>query len=499
MALLSKKQSNNLDLAILAEAWKKETKNRARQSLLNFTKYTMPNYQVNWHHERLCSELDKLVTGENKRLMVFMPPRFGKSELGSRRFPAYILGRDPDAQIISTSYSADLSSRMNRDVQRIIDSEEYYSIFPDTTLSKSHLRAAAKGNYIRTSDMFEIVGQRGAYKSAGIGGGITGMGLTYGIIDDPFKNRKEAESKAIRDTVWDWYTSTFYTRLEKDARILIIMTRWQEDDLAGRLLKQAAENPEADQWKVISYPAIAEPPMGEGDPREEGEPLWPEKYSLDDLKKMKATLGTYEWSALYQQRPSPSEGNILNRGWWQYYRERPSNFDDVILSWDCAFKGNEDSDFVVGQVWGRVGANKYLLDQVRGRMNLPQTLQAVRGLSAKWPQARAKLIEDKANGPAVIQLLKNEIPGLLPVNPEGGKIVRATAASPEVEAGNVYLPDPSLAPWVHDFVEEAAAFPNGLNDDMVDCFSQALNYWHVPLDQKFATLPTIGGVKTRYK
>ena len=145
----------------------------------------------------------------------------------------------------------------------------------------------------------------------------------------------------------------------------------------------------------------------EGDPRKEGEPLWPEKYSIDDLKKMRATVGTYEWSALYQQRPSPSEGNILNRGWWQYYRERPSKFDDVILSWDCAFKGNEDSDFVVGQVWGRVGANKYLLDQVRGRMNLPQTLQAVRGLSAKWPQARAKLIEDKANGPAVIQLLKN--------------------------------------------------------------------------------------------
>lgn len=472
-------------------------KERARRTLLNFTQHTMPNYEVNWHHEVLCQELDRLITGENKRLMVFMPPRFGKSELGSRRFPAYIFGKDPDAQIISTSYSADLASRMNRDVQRIIDSPEYYSLFPEVVLNQSNVRTVARGNYLRNSDIFEIVGHKGVYKSAGIGGGITGMGMTYGIIDDPFKNRKEAESKTIRDAVWDWYTSTFYTRLEKGARLLIILTRWHEDDLAGRLLKQAEEDPEADQWKVISYPAIAEEPLAEGDPREVGQALWPEKYDLSDLKKMKATLGTYEWSALYQQRPSPSEGNILNRSWWNYYKALPEKFDDVIQSWDCAFKDNEDSDFVVGQVWGRKGANKFLLDQVRGRMDLPATIQSVRSLTAKWPQARAKLIEDKANGPAVIQMLRNQIPGLIPVNPDGGKIVRAAAASPEVESGNVYLPDPSIAPWIHDFVEEAAAFPNGLNDDQVDCFSQAINYWHIPIDKKFATLPIIGGVKVR--
>ena len=470
---------------------------RARKSLLNFTLYTKPDYQVNWHHEILCSELDKLITGENKRLMVFMPPRNGKSELGSRRFPAYVLGRDPNAQIISTSYSADLSSRMNRDVQRIIDTEEYMRVFPETGLNQSNVRTVAKGNYLRNSDIFEIVGHSGVYKSAGIGGGITGMGLTYGIIDDPIKNRKDAESKTIRESVWDWYTSTFYTRLEKDARILIIMTRWHEDDLAGRLLKLAAEDPEADQWKVISYPAIAENPLIEGDPREEGEALWPEKYSVKDLKKIKAAVGTYEWSALFQQKPSPTAGNILNRGWWKYYKGLPNKFDDMIQSWDCAFKDSQDSDFVVGQVWGRVGANKYLLDQVRGKMDLPSTIQAVRSLSAKWPNARAKLIEDKANGPAVIQMLKNEISGLIPVNPDGGKVVRATAASPEVEAGNIYLPDPSIAAWVHDFVEEAAAFPNGLNDDQVDCFSQAINYWHIPLDKKFATLPRLGGLKVR--
>lgn len=457
----------------------------------------MPEYEKNWHHERLCEKLDQLVSGEIKRLMVFMPPRNGKSELGSRRFPAYVLGKDPNAQIISTSYSADLASSMNRDVQRIIETEEYQQIFPDTTLNRSNSRAASKGNYLRNSDIFEIVGHKGVYKSAGIGGGITGRGMTFGIIDDPFKNRKEAESKTVRNAVWDWYTSTFYTRLEKDARILIILTRWHEDDLAGRLLKKAQEDPDAEQWDVISYPAIAEEPLDESDPREIGEPLWPTKYDVDDLKKIKSAIGTYEWSALYQQRPSPTEGNVLNRNWWQYYKKAPDRFDEVIQSWDCTFKDNDDSDYVVGQVWGKVKADKYLLDQVRAKMDLPATIQAVRSLSAKWPQARAKLIEDKANGPAVIQMLKREISGLIPVNPDGGKIVRAAAASPDVEAGNVFLPDPSIAPWVHDFVEEAAAFPNSVNDDQVDCFSQAINHWNVPIERKFATLPIIGGVKTR--
>lgn len=470
---------------------------KARRRLIDFTTYTKPDYEVNWHHERLCDALDKMVSGDIKRLMVFMPPRNGKSELGSRRFPAYLLGKDPNAQIISASYSADLASRMNRDVQRIIDSEEYHDVFPETTLNGSNVRTVAKGSYLRNSDTFEIVGNEGVYKSAGVNGAFTGMGLTFGIIDDPFKNRKEAESKTIRNGVWDWYTSTFYTRLEKDARILIILTRWHEDDLAGRLLKQAKEDPEAEQWTVINYPAIAEEPIDDSDPREIGDPLWPNKYDKQDLNRIKKAIGTYEWSALYQQKPSPSAGNILNRGWWQFYKQAPERFDEIIQSWDCAFKDNDDSDYVVGQVWGRKGADKYLLDQVRDRMDLPATITAVRSLSAKWPRARAKLIEDKANGPAVIQMLKHEISGLIPVNPQGGKIARAYAASPDVEAGNVYLPDSSIAPWVHDFLEEAAAFPNGSNDDAVDCFSQMSAYWHVPVETKFTVKPRIGGFKRK--
>lgn len=494
MQALSSKNLNPKIVNVLKKSYEQE---KARRRLIDFTLHTKPDYEVNWHHERLCEALDKLVSGETKRLMVFMPPRNGKSELGSRRFPAYLLGKDPNAQIIAASYSADLASRMNRDVQRIIDSPEYRELFPNTSLNGSNVRTIGTGSYVRNSDIFEIVDHKGFYKSSGIGGGITGMGMTYGIIDDPFKNRKEAESKTIRNAVWDWYASTFYTRLEKDARVLIILTRWHEDDLAGRLLKQAEEDPEAEQWTVINYPAIAEEPMDKTDPRDIGEPLWPNKYSLEALTKIKKAVGTYEWSALYQQRPSPSEGNILNRKWWQYYRVTPDKFDEIIQSWDCAFKDNNDSDFVVGQVWGKIGADKYLLDQVKARMDLPTTINALKSLSAKWPRATTKLIEDKANGPAVIQMLKHEISGMIPVNPQGGKVARAYAASPEVEAGNVYLPDPSIAPWIHDFVEETAAFPNSTNDDATDCFTQAMIHWQTPRDIKRVARPTIGSLKRR--
>lgn len=408
--------------------------------------------------------------------MLFVPPRYGKSELASRRLPPFIYGRDPDAEVIAASYSAELSSSINRDVQRIIDSPEYHELFPETTLSRSaNSLTTATGHYMRNNDIFEIVGREGVYKSAGVGGGITGRGFKYGIIDDPYKNRKEAESKTTRNAVWDWYTSTFSTRKEKGAKILLILTRWHEDDLAGRLLKLAKDDPNADQWEVVSFPAIATGELHPADPREEGEPLWPEKFDLEDLKRTKASIGSYEWSALYQQKPSPAGGSIFKRHWFQYYTERPSYFDQILTSWDCTFKDNESSDYVAGQVWGRVGANYYLLDQYRDRMDFPTTIRSVVSLKNKWPRSYEILVEDKANGPAVISTLQNKISGIIPVNPEGGKVVRAQAVTAAVESGNVFLPDPSVAPWVGDFVEEAVSFPKGLNDDQVDAMTQALN------------------------
>lgn len=448
----------------------------ARRTMGDFVLYVDDNYRMNWHHRLLCDYLDKLAYKEIRRLMVFMPPRHGKSELVSRKFPAYLLGRNPDTSIISCSYSADLASRMNRDVQRLIDSERYLELFPGTQLSNQHTRRFYETRYTRNNNMFEVVDKKGTYRSSGVGGGITGMGGEYIIIDDPVKNREDADSATMREKVYDWYTSTLYTRLEKDGCILLTLTRWHEDDLAGKLLKAAQEG--ADQWTILELPAVCEYPPKPYDVRQEGEALWKWKYDEEALEKMKVTVGSRDWAALYQQHPTPGEGGTFKREWWNYYKVLPDGLYDFVQSWDCTFKDAQSSDYVVGQVWARKGSSRYLLDQVRGRMSFTETLRAIRSLSAKWPQAIRKLVEDKANGTAVIDVLRKEIPGLIPVEPEGGKIVRANAVTAVAEAGNIYLPDPSIAPWVHDFVEEHAVFPNGANDDQVDAQTQANTYYN---------------------
>jgi predicted phage terminase large subunit-like protein len=448
----------------------------ARKTLLAFTQYTKEDYQVNWHHRIICEYLDQFVSGKIKRLLLSVPPRHGKSELVSRRLPAYILGRNPDINIISCSYSADLSSRMNRDVQRIIDSDSYKRLFPDTKLFGANVRTLANDTYLRNSDIFEIVGHTGVYRSAGVGGGITGMGAHIGIIDDPIKNREEAMSEVFREKVWDWYTSTFYTRLEKDGQILVTATRWHEDDLEGRIIEHAKDDL-GDTWTVINFPAISDEIKHPLDPREPGIPLWPDKYTLERLEDIKRVLGGYGWSALYQGRPTPQSGEVIKRGWWKFYRQKPDMFEKLIQSWDFAFKDLDTSSRVCGQVWGRIGANCYLVDEVCDHMDFPASVKAVITLTAKHPRALKKLVEGKANGTAVIAVLKNKVPGLIEVEPEGGKVARAQAASPMIEAGNVFLPDPSIAPWIHDFIEECSAFPRGKFNDRVDSMSQALVRW----------------------
>ena len=196
------------------------------------------------------------------------------------------------------------------------------------------------------------------------------------------------------------------------------------------------------------------------------------------FRSPKETVGTYAWSSLYMQTPTPSSGGMFKREWWKRWTVLPSGLMDFVQSWDCTFKDKDTSDFVVGQVWARKGADRYLLDQVRGRMSFTETLNAMRDLSAKWPQTTRKLVEDKANGTAVIEVLRKEIPGIVPVEPFGGKVVRAHATTAVAEAGNIYIPAASIAPWVGDFVEEMASFPSGAHDDQVDCYSQANAYYN---------------------
>ncbi len=455
---------------------KEAKKELARRNMKEFALYTDENYIMNWHHELMCEYLNRWVRREIKRLMIFMPPRHGKSELVSRKLPAFIFGKNPDAKIIGTSYSADLASAMNRDVQRILDSLSYHELFPKTNLNNKNIRTVS-GNALRNSDKFEIVGHKGMYRSAGVDGGITGMGGDYIIIDDPIKNRQDANSPTIRKKVFDWYTSTLYTRLEKNACILITLTRWHEDDLAGKLLSAMKTNPDADKWEILCLPAVYEPSLAQSyDIRQkEGEALWKWKYNEKALRTMKATMGSFEWSALYQQRPQPAEGSIIKAEWIKYYHRLPT-FSEMVISWDMTFKDTDGTDYVVGSVWGKSGGDGYLIDLIRKRMSFTDTLAAFKQLVTKYPNARVKLVEDKANGTAIIDTLRHQIAGILPVQPTGSKQARCYAVSYLFESGNIYIPAPQIKPWTNAYVEELTQFPSGAHDDQVDSTTQALNY-----------------------
>lgn len=460
------------------EADREEAYNQAaRECLSGFIWRTLPKYQMGWVHEEICNELDKflqaVVDGKSPRLMLTMPPRHGKSEIASRRFPAYALGRYPDLSIIATSYASDLASRMNRDVQRIMDDEIYCRVFPETRLN-GRGGSGMGGTSIRNSDLFEIVGHNGIYRSAGVGGGITGMGADIAIIDDPFKDRMSADSTTIRQNIWEWYTSTLYTRLAPGGGVIIINTRWHTDDLAGRLLEEDASG-EGDHWRVVNFPAIAE---ADEPHRKQGEALHPERYPLEQLLKIKAAIGTRDWEALYQQHPTPEGGTIFHEEWLKYWLPKDlPKFDQMVLSWDMTFKEGDASDFVVGQAWGRKGGDFYLVDQMRGRWGFTDTMEQFKRLAEKYPQATRKLVEDKANGPAVIDSLKHHISGIIPVEPDGSKVARAHAVTALFEAGNVYIPDPSLFPWVREYITELTQFPSVAHDDQVDATTQALRHF----------------------
>lgn len=275
----------------------------ARRGLLTFTGYTFPAYQVNWHHRLKCEYLDRFARGEIKRLMIFEPPQHGKSELVSRRLPAKLLGDDPNRRIIACSYTAGLSSAMNRDVQRIMDSREYRRLYPATQLFGKNVRSDAHGSYLRNSEIFEIVGHRGFYKSAGVGGGITGRPMDVGLIDDPIKGREEADSPILRDKIWAWYNGDFLSRAHGGTQILLTSTRWHENDLPGRLLKLQEDDPRADKWTILILPAICESPGATpGDPRQAGEALWPAQHPLEMLEQKRAS-SPYDFASLYQQKP----------------------------------------------------------------------------------------------------------------------------------------------------------------------------------------------------
>lgn len=457
---LSREQEANLCTLLHANGLQS-----ARASLLAFTCFMKSDYEITWFNQIIAKELFNWIIGITPRLMITLPPRHGKSELISRHLPAFLLGRYPNAQIMTASYSPDLASSFNRDVQRIMCEPKYQLIFPSRKI-------AASSNFnVRNASMFEIENHTGFYRSVGIGGALTGMGATHFIIDDPIKNRKDADSKKNRDHVWDWWTSTGSTRLEKDGKVLVVNTRWHEDDLSGRLLKQKEGIP----WKCLNLPAAAyedhdidRHPL---DKRPQGEPLWPSKFSAEKLADARINGGQRDWWSVWQGKPRAVTGAMFQRDWFQYFDTTPK-FTSVTMFWDLACAKTERSDFNAGLVIGVAGSSFYILDVVRFRGEFTDALREFKALVAKWPNAFGKYIENKANGEALYSYLKASISGMKRWNPTADKVARVSAILPFWEAKNVFVP--RNAHWLPDFTTELLSFPNGTNDDQVDALSMGL-------------------------
>ena len=407
------------------------------------------------------------------RLILMMPPQEGKSQRVTRRFPTWVLHENPDTRVAIASYEHGVARRWGRAIR-------------DDIRTHPELGLTVRRDLAGQSE-WQLAGAEGGVFTVGIGGGLTGRPVDLLIIDDPIKDRRQADSAVYRQLVWDWWLEVGATRLAPGAPVILVLTRWHQDDLAGRLL----DAEDGDQWEVLRIPAQADhdPEAGETDPlgRKPGDWLESARGRLRrQWEAIKVRSGSRTFQALYQGRPSSPGGTIFKRDLWCYYDtpqwiEREdgtrvvTNADDLIISWDMTFKGTEGTDKVSGQVWMRRGADAFLLDRINDRMDFMGTVRAFRQLAARWPQAVLKLVEDKANGPAVISMLGHTVPGIVPEEPQGGKEARAAAVSPLQEARNIWLPSPELAPWVSDLVDEAADFPNGKHDDDVDAMSQALN------------------------
>lgn len=422
---------------------------KARHGLLAFTQYTNPAYEPAPHHELIADALERVLRGECPRLMIAMPPRHGKSELASRRFPSFAMGLHPDKQIIAASYSSDLASDFGREVRNIVDSPEFGKLFPVTLAQDS--KAA---NRWHTSE-------GGMYVAAGVGTAITGRGADILLIDDPFKDRQEADSELQRQRVWDWYTSTAYTRLMPGGAIVVINTRWHDDDLSGRLLAEQEKG--GDKWEVLSLPAI----------NSSGEALWPAWYPLDRLEQIKNVLGARDWNSLYQQNPIPDDGDYFKSDWFGEYEVMPKvntyGASDYAVT-DGGGDFTEHGIFGVDQ-----NSNVYVRDWWFGQTD-----------AAKWIESKCDLILKhkpdcwfgesgvirRSVEPFMIKRMEERqafcrIEWLASI---ADKPARARGIQARASMGKVYFPKrtPENADWIDHVKQQLLRFPAGVNDDAVD-------------------------------
>jgi predicted phage terminase large subunit-like protein len=420
-------------------------------------------YLPNWHIDVVAYHLMLCARGGIKRLAITLPPRHLKSICASVAYPAWLLGQDPTNRIISVSYSSELAGKHMLDFRSVLESPWYRGLFPKTRI---HWRKNTEGEVMTTKHGFRL--------STSVGGTLTGRGGNFIIIDDPIKPT-DATSQAELKRVNEWYDNTLYSRLDNknDDVIILVMQRVHVDDLVAHVLEHG-------DWFHLNLPAIATEEQrlmigyGQDLVRPRRDVLHPGLENRQTLADIKVTIGSYNFASQYQQNPVPPEGNLINWNWFQIYDERPSQFDEIIQSWDTASKAEEINDYSVCTTWGIKGNDYYLLDVFRGRFNYPSLKQRVVTLYQNH-RANAILIEDAGSGIPLIQDLRCE-GSVRPIafKPKGDKVTRASAASAKIEAGHVLIP--KTAPWLDDLMTEVLAFPHGRHDDQVDSMTQFLNW-----------------------
>lgn len=421
------------------------SRRKARASLIGFTEYTFPAFQAATHHKVIAEALESVERGDCKRLMIFAPPRHTKSELSSRRFPAWFIGRNPAKQIICSTYAQEFADDFGRDVREIVRCAEYKRLFEGVALSED---SQAKNKWRTTAN--------GIYVSVGVDGPLTGRGAHLALIDDPFKSRKEAESETVRNNVWHWYTSVLRTRLMPGGAIVLIMTRWHEDDLAGRLLKEMDDGGE--QWKVVSLPAVTQ-----------GEALWPEWFPMTELASIERTLGPRDWASLYMQNPTPDDGEYFKAEWWLEYSSVPTSLNTYISGDFAVTEG--DGDFTSLIVWGVDHAGQvFALDRWTGQKAADTWIFELVRMMERWKPI-AFIGEGGPIRRAVEPFLKrvmgerNMFTQVEWLTSGGDKASNARSFQAMMSCRRVFWPATS---WAEAVKAQLLKFPGGKHDDDVD-------------------------------
>ena len=416
-----------------------------RDDLLAFTQYTLPGYEISWHHQLIADALEKVARGEIKRLIIDVPPQRGKSELASIRFLAWLYANNPDKRIILTSYAAEAAERFSREARDLIGSDRFKAVYPELALSPT---AAGVG-------FWRLNQGRGYVRATGVGGPVTSFGADLFLIDDPLKDREEADSDVIRAKIKDWFTSVTVSRLAPGAAIIVIQTRWHEDDLAGWLLET-----QGDRWTRLHIPAVTEDRV-----------VWPERWSREDYAEIESEVGERDWNALYQGNPVPPEGTTLKRKWFTISPRAPEDLRWIRM-WDIAVSEKSSADWTVG-IKLAVDSLKtlWIQDVIRGQWN--------------WPEARRRILQTAdQDGPDVHvfaerpafggkiagidvakDLLDNweriDIPFRL-VDPVGDIVHGLNLVAARAEAGRVVLVQ---GDWNDAFLKEICGIPHTKNDD----------------------------------